>query len=183
MKKLLIFTFILFSAQSFGLSFESGWNPFFEKEVVVSCNEDEYFCDNLCDEKEKCVFKEKACRDCIGSSVYMTYIFNYAGKSIVRTEEEVPMEDLIIMLKSGLFSTIHAKSIYNHVERFDSPVLKEKFQRLCNPYVDEYPMLVYDVEKVSKKLGKPKYVVCNDPEGVRVFTVGLPADGVDSSLE
>ena len=157
----------------------AGWNPFFEKEVTLNCANGDYFCEDFCSKKSQCIIKEGPCRNCIGSDTYLTYIFNYVGKSIVRTEEEVSEYELIDFLKKGMFSTLSAKSIYNHVESFNGSVIKTKFQRLCAPYKDEYPIILYNVEEVSFLLKKPEFVLCNDPSGIKIFRVGKPSDGVD----
>lgn len=177
-----LITYFFLITNSYGFTMTADWNPFFEKEVSFNCSEGDYFCQDYCGKSSQCIVKENFCRNCIGSDTYLTYIFNYVGKTIVRSDIEVTDYELLDFVKKGNFSTISAKSIYNHVERFDGSLIKRKFQALCAPYQDEYPLIVYNVEKTSHLLKRPEFIVCNDPSGLKVFKVGKPGDGVETSF-
>jgi hypothetical protein len=156
MKNTLILLVLLLSGFAQSIEIESRWNYRFEKEVVMSCFDDEYFCEDLCENKTQCVIEEKVCRDCIGSTPYLTHVFNQLGKSIVKSQK-AQAEDLLELLETGHFATINSKSIYNHVDRYGSSVVLDKFKALCE--VDD-PTVFFEVETISKLLGKPKLLVC-----------------------
>ena len=179
MKLLLIISFYLLTISSGNaFSVTSDWNPFFVKEVAINCSEGDYFCQDYCGKKSQCLIEEEFCRNCVGSDLYLTYIFNHVGKTIVRAEEEISEYEFIDFINKGMFSTISAKSVYNHVERFNGDLIKGKFQKLCSPYNDEYPIIFYNIEEVSFLLEKPEFLVCNDSTtGIKIFKMGTPADG------
>ena len=160
MKKSFILIFLLTAANSWSLEIKSGWNFKFEKEVTLACSEDEYFCDDFCDNRKKCIIKEEICRDCIGPTPYLTHVFNQLGKSIVKSEKAYE-EDVLELLGSKNFASINKKSVYNHVDRFNSPRTKEKFEALCDFQVPN-PVILFETENISKKLGKPKFLICGD---------------------
>jgi hypothetical protein len=153
------------------LNFKSNWNFKFEKELIISCNEDEYYCDDLCLNQKVCVIKEKLCRDCLGSTPYMTHIFNQIGKSIVSTEEDVLMEDVFDFIKGENFATLTSRSVYNSVDRFNSELMQEKFRSLCVSGDVESPMMIFATQEVSNLLAKGLYVICNE-KAYRVDMMG-----------
>jgi len=168
MKKTLILLTILFSGSALSIELDSRWNYKFEKEVVLTCSQDEYFCEDLCENKERCIIKENVCRDCIGSTPYLTHVFNQIGRSIVSEGIEAPVEDLIELLRDGKFSSISSKSIYNHVDRFGSNKIMSKFESLCD-YESQNPVMIFETQEVSKLLGKPKYLICNNNDNTKLF--------------
>jgi len=160
-KRLLILT-LLIAGNAFALQLESGWNYKFEKEVFLKCTEDEYICDDFCENKKHCRIKEKICRDCVGSSIYMTHFFNNLGKSIVSSGVEIPVEELLAMLENGAFATITAKSVYNHIDFFNGSKIQEKFSFLCQGYNVESPLVFLETNPVSKMPIGAKYLVCGE---------------------
>ena len=182
MKSLVFTILILFSSIANSYEFVSGWSPFFEKELKMVCSEGDYSCDQLCQNDSECLFEEKVCRNCIGSSIYLTHIFDNVGKSIVRREEKASFYELFDLINFKLFSSISSKSIYNHVTGYNSKELKEKFQSLCLPYKVEYPVIIFEMDTISGYLGKPKYLICNDPEGTQIFRMGDSLTGVETGF-
>ncbi|TDJ07851.1 MAG: hypothetical protein E2O68_03025 [Deltaproteobacteria bacterium] len=165
MKNTFILITILLSGSALSVELDARWNYKFEKEVVLTCSEDEFFCEDLCESKEKCIIKENVCRDCIGSTPYLTHVFNQLGRSIVKTDE-AQVEDLVELLKSNHFAAITSKSVYNHVDRFGTEKIADKFGALCD-FTAKNPVMVFEVKKVSKLLGAPKFLVC----GSEIFHV------------
>ena len=182
MRIIALLSVLLFSLNTFAFRVESGWNDFFEKEVLLKCKVGDYSCEDFCGKTKECKITEEFCRDCIGTSVYLTYIFNHIGKTIVRTEEEVSLYDFYDLVRSNKFSTLTSSSVYNHVDVFGANDLLTKFENLCFPYYDPNPVLFYEVQKVSRLLGKPKFLVCNDLGGTKIFKIGTPGSGVDLIL-
>jgi hypothetical protein len=157
---------------SLAYSFEVSdrWNHRFEKETILNCSESEYFCDDLCGMKFKCVVKERVCRDCIGSSVYLTHIFDQIGRSIINSDE-TQIDDLLELLKTGRFNSISAKSVYNIMDGVADTDLLRRFKSLCPSEEFQNPIMIFEVEDVSMRLGRPKFLVCNQGENSRIFQV------------
>ena len=178
--KILTLLFIFYPFFSFGLEVESGWSPFLKKEVTITCQEDESLCDLLCQDQRECKVSEKVCRNCIGTDIYITHVFLNMGRLIVPVEEEVSPYELIDFLSKKQFATLTSKSIYNHVLKFNSKKLKRKFQKMCLPYQVDYPIVFFEVQKISRLLGRPKYIICDDKEqGSVIKRMGNAADAVE----
>ena len=153
MKNAIILFTILLSGSALSMEMDSRWNYKFEKEVVLTCSEDEFFCEDLCESKDKCVIKENVCRDCIGSTPYLTHVFNQLGKSIVKSDA-AQVEDLVELLETDSFATISVKSIYNNVDTFGSNKIIDKFGALCDFTADK-PIMVFEVKEVRCERALP----------------------------
>lgn len=165
--KFLVLTFLAFSSLAHSFTLETRWNYKFEKETVFTCNSEETLCQDIC-LKDKCVQKETICRDCIGSSIYLTNFFTQIGKSIVKSDETM-VEDLRDLVLDESYVTIDAKSIYNHVTAFNDLEIRTKLQSLCLPLVDEKPIVVLKTNKASKLIQKALFVVCKSGETSTIF--------------
>ncbi len=166
----LIFISLFFCRSVLSVEVSERWNYKFQKEVVVNCGEGEYFCDDLCDKKDQCIIKEKVCRDCLGSTVYLTHIFDQIGRSIVASEE-AQIEDMIELLKANRFSIITPTSVYNMVDAMGDKKIEKRFASLCPSEEFKNPMVIFDTQEVSGLLGKPKLIVCNNGENTKVFHI------------
>jgi hypothetical protein len=155
---------------AFSLEVTDRWNHKFQKEVVVTCEESEYFCEDLCEKKEQCILKEKVCRDCIGSTIYLTHVFDQIGRSIVASEE-AQFEDMIELLGSNNFSVISSNSVYNMVDALGDKNIEKRFASLCPSQEFSRPTIIFEVKEVSGLLGKPKLIVCNNGENSKIFHV------------
>ncbi len=179
--KLNIFSMVFFlglglSKPASSIEVKDEWNHRFQKEVVISCGESEYFCDDLCGKKDQCVIKEKVCRDCIGSTVYLTHIFDQIGRSIVASDD-AQIEDVLDLLKSNRFSTISSNSVYNMVDGTGNKDIERRFASLCPSEEYSKPVIIFETQEVSGLLGKPKLVVCNNGKNTKVFHID-PNGGV-----
>lgn len=145
----------------YAAEFSNSWSDTFEKTVTMSCFEEDTTCEEFCGDKETCEVKEKVCRDCIGTSVTMTYIFNYMGLNLVNTGKEISTYEITDLLESGLFVTLTSKSIYNHVDSHNSLRLRRKFRSLCENRA-RMPVVFFDSDPVTKKIGKVRFVACDD---------------------
>jgi hypothetical protein len=161
---------------AFSIEVADRWNYKFQKEVIINCTESEYFCDDLCGKKDQCVIKEKVCRDCLGSTVYLTHIFDQIGRSIVASEE-AQIEDMIELLETKRFSAITSTSVYNMVDAMGDKKIEKRFASLCPTEEYKNPVVIFETQEVSGLLGRPKLVVCNNGENTKVFHVN-PNGGV-----
>jgi hypothetical protein len=181
MMQLILLTLILSSITGSALALElkTDWTAKFQKEVTLSCSESEsYRCEEICNNKKECHFKEKTCRDCIGTTTLMTFIFREMGRNYTSNHIEVDWTHVVETLEHGKFATLTSKSIYNQIDRFDSRSLREKFQSLC-PTLVEYPVAFFNVEASSGRISTPDFVVC----GSNVYSLELnPEVTVEKSI-
>lgn len=159
MKLLVIFSFIC-STQSMSAEWTHFWNDSYQKVVKAECSENDDLCLRACGEEKSCEFEEGICRDCIGTSLYMTSLFNGMGK-IYRSTDTVRSSELLDLIETGDFITLSSKSIYNHVEAFNSKKLKARFQSLCSDGT-KYPLVFIAAESGSRLPGEVLYVTCGN---------------------
>lgn len=160
LKFISLFTILFYSASSFAISYTSVWTEDYRKNVVMSCSADEFQCDDLCG-KSTCEIKEKVCRNCIGSDLYITHIFRDMGRSFRSTGFEISYYEVLERLTKGFFASFTSRSIYNQIDRFDSAPLRKKFQSLCLNDT-KYPVVVFKVDNISRKLEEVQFVICGD---------------------
>ena len=160
---------LLMTINAYAFKVESRWNTQFKKEVVLNCEGNSLECYSICANEKECVVYEKPCKDCIGTSVFMTHLFENIGKSYVNSMYEVSLYEFFKYLNRGLFSTVSSRSIFNHVSKFDNPELKERFMSLCEDST-EYPNVFIGVEPVTRTPNSVMYVSCLDNnKNTRVF--------------
>lgn len=136
---------------------DSFWTPDYKKVNKISCNEDEYICQDICD-SDSCEIEENYCRSCIGNDPYITSIFSTLGLTFQNTNQRVSNNEIYNFIKDNRFISITSKSVYNNIDSYDSPVLQQRFQSLCPEYT-AYPILLLELEEGNIP-GNLKYVVC-----------------------
>ena len=133
MKILLIGMTLISSVSAFEIS--EGWNEDYNPELTVKCSDLDRFCLELCQNELKCVIPQKVCKDCIGTSVLMTNIFDRMGVGYRNAGTAVDELELVDFIKAGNFVTFTSRSIYNQTDSFDSPSTRARFQSLrCPPF-------------------------------------------------
>ena len=157
-KKFLFILFLTISAVSAN-EIDHRWNEYLSKELVVKCLEDSRLCEEICGDEYLCVIPERPCRNCMGATPQMTYIFSEMGKMIV-AEEEISDYELIDLIKSQNFISISSKSIYNQYSALDAPELKARFQSLCPESEGSNPIVFFGLNPTSLRLEEAKMVTC-----------------------
>jgi hypothetical protein len=158
---LLIIALVLVSQISFGFTVESNWNDKYEKELSFYCVEGDTLCNDLCHNDKSCKVKEETCHNCIGTSISITYIFNFMGKAYTNTQIEMNEADVLEKLESGNFVSFSSRSIYNHVDRYNSSTLRRNFRSLCSDGT-RYPIVMFNKTAVSQKVGDVEFVFCDN---------------------
>ena len=185
MKKLIILIFIFSLNLASAAKIDNRWNAFFNKEVTVTCEYSHEYaqCEEICGDKYYCVIPEQTCRNCLGTSPYMTHIFKEMGKVYV-SRDLVTDYELIDLLRSGNFVSINSKSIYNQVTKWNSNSLRHKFQSLCQGIKDENPLVFFEMDEISLKLGQVKFVECRENGESKIFQMVNDGDfEINSSID
>ncbi|OUR99950.1 hypothetical protein A9Q84_02660 [Halobacteriovorax marinus] len=172
MKNLLL-SIILFSISSLSSAYtvESSWNDKYEKELSFYCSSEDTMCLDLCGEATMCKVKEETCHNCIGTSITLTYIFNYMGKAYTNTGVETLDGEVLSSLKGSEFVSFSSRSIYNHVDRFNSSSLKRNFRSLCTDGT-RYPIVLFKKNRGSQRVADVQFVFCDNG----VFEMEFGAD-------
>jgi len=118
-----------------------------------------------------CTVKEETCHNCIGTSISLTYIFNYMGKAYTNTGISALEGDVLSSLKEGKFVSFSSRSIYNHVDRFNSSTLKRNFRSLCTDRT-RYPIVLFKKSTQTQRVSDVQFVFCDNG----VFEMEFGAD-------
>lgn len=151
----LITALFIFSLSSFAVTVETQWSEASEKSLLLTCNENEV-CRQFC-EGASCEVPEKVCKNCVSTSIAMTFAFKEMGRTIVSTEA-LDAYALVDLLQTKEFVSLTSRSIYNLVERFNSNSLKRKFRSLCADGT-AYPHAFFN-KTASGEIGAPQLVWC-----------------------
>jgi len=161
-------TYAGFSARSSNnndlLAFFELWTEDYKPYLSVQCDlRNQSDCERLCrlDDNFSCQLPMKVCRDCIGTSLLVTDIFEGMGVRYKNTGKEIRLDEFVDFLRLGQFVTFSAKSVYNHVDNYDSLNLQMRFNGLC-PFEPRNPAIVFfDLRPKSNVLNKVRYLACD----------------------
>lgn len=135
------------------------WNSENSPMMNSTCSTNERFCKELCNQEGECSFNVKVCKDCVGTSILMTNIFEQMGTQYRNTGSQVSEYELIDFIKEQNFVIFSSRSIYNQIDSFDGPVIRARFQSLCSSGI-EYPVVFFQLKEKSSVINEIKYVVC-----------------------
>ncbi|MCK6596528.1 MAG: hypothetical protein L6Q33_15140, partial [Bacteriovoracaceae bacterium] len=145
-------------------SFYEIWSEDYKPFLKIQCSErDSEICSKVCelDFTGTCQVPMKVCRDCIGTSLLVTDIFEGMGVRYKNIGKEIRFDEFIDFLRANQFVTFSAKSVYNHVDNYDSLNLQMRFNGLC-PFEPKNPAVVFfDLRPKSNVLNKVRYVACD----------------------
>ena len=158
------------SSSSFAETLQTRWNRFFRKELIITCENEELICSQVCNDKYYCVVKEEICRDCTGTTPYLTNIFKEMGRMYVRAEK-VGEDELTDFIATQQFTTFSSESIFNHISAFKDPAIVNAFKSLCPQSVSATPLVFFAVDGVSKELGQAKYLSCQINDNVDYYKI------------
>lgn len=153
---------ILFKLTStFAFDINENWNQQNILQLEINCSDGDRFCNDLCHQDESCKIEEKICYNCVGTSLLMNSIFEQMGQKYRNTEVEVSPYELIDFLTQKKFISFTSKSIFNQIDAYDSPLLKNRFQSLCSNQTN-YPVVIFELDLKSNSPRTVKYVICSE---------------------
>ncbi len=154
---ILIFLFV--SGYALGVEISTYWNDQNQKVVQVNCSyKSSDLCLQTCNEEYQCKVLEPICIDCVGTSIIMTYYFQEMGRLIYNTGHLIDPYFAADMLSSDEFISLSARSIYNHIDSFNSFSLQRRFRSMCND--GTFNPIVFFSRENSGTIGQPKWVWC-----------------------
>lgn len=101
--------------------------------LSVTCDpkKDLNACMSLCNNASKCEIQEAYCRSCAGTqNLKLKRILDSVGTSTVASGLKTA-KDLLTILKSGNFATLHSMTIYNYSGVYDGEQIRGQFRYLC----------------------------------------------------
>ncbi len=171
MKKIIFAFFILIIKSSFALTFSEEWSSQYTLNLKVQCNlNEDQLCNEICDGKSvlslnnsgySCLIPQTICRDCIGTSLRVSDIFENMGTKYKNNGSEVHYYTFIDFIKSRKFTTFSSQSVFNHVESYDAEILQQKFRSLCPINTKNRPLVFFSLLEKSNRLDQVVYVTCD----------------------
>lgn len=150
---------MFFSSQALGAQINTYWNDQNQKIVQINCSyESNDLCLQTCDNEYECKINEPICIDCVGTSIVMTYYFQEMGRLIYNTGGYVDVYTAADLLVSNDFISLNSRSIYNHIDSFNSFSLQRRFRRMCND--GTFSPIVFFSRENSGTIGQPKWIWC-----------------------
>lgn len=156
-----LFMFLSFTTVAFAnWSVDEYWDINNSPRLKFTCDRYDTLCTNLCEFSTSCDVKELVCRDCIGTSILMTNIFEGMGTQYRSTGETVRVYEFVDFILQGMYVTFSSKSIYNQTDSYNSDFLKNKFLSLC-PANTKNAMAFFSLRNGTNILEDSKFVICD----------------------
>lgn len=163
---LILLSFMTLQNYVFAMGVEEVWSSEYRPQLKLSCTEgEESMCSDLCpgsSSAKECILDQKVCRDCVGTSLLVTNIFEGMGVRYRNRGDEVSFYEFVDLIASKNFVSFTSKSVYNHVDSYDSLVLQKKFQSLCPVNSTLMPVVFFDLKPRTNVLNKVRYVACGE---------------------
>lgn len=156
----LIFLFIIIPFSLHAQVLEINWTSGFRKEINVTCEANDLFCETLCNASSQCIVPEGPCRDCIGTSIKMNHLITEIGNTITNKGLVANKSRAIEALKSNRFITLTAQDVYNVIDAARSVKTFKKFEKLC-PEESVNQILFLSVNSTSREIKRPEFVYCD----------------------
>lgn len=157
---LLILSLSLFQAAQAQWTVSEYWDQDNSPRLKFVCDKYDVLCNQLCSSSSVCEIKQVVCRDCIGTSILMTNIFEGMGTFYRSTGESINAYEFVDFIKRGMYVIFSSKSIYNQADSYDSDALKAKFLSLC-PSDTQNSLVFFSLKTSSNVLEEVKYVICD----------------------
>lgn len=101
--------------------------------LQLICKADqERFCLKLCGNASLCMIPEPTCRSCAGTeNLKLKLILDEVGASIRVDAKPQPDQELLDILRSNSWMSLHPKTLYNYSSNYDNLQLRAQFFALC----------------------------------------------------
>ncbi len=143
MRVIFILALILLVNTSFAVQFAPLMKA--APKVEVKCNPSEESCLSLCQGELECVLDTALCRDCLGSSLFLTELYRSLGRSLLPSHE-LSIEKLFEDLKDKKLMVIDRRFFLNIFEDHNSFDFKEYYSLLCG-HQDSMPILFAELDR------------------------------------
>jgi len=153
---------LLFSIISFNLFSQTisvHWNQQLRKDIDISCSMLEEECIHFCSGNQACKIEEKFCRDCIGTSLRMSYLLDSLGREIINNQIHFSIKDFFKNLKGDKYIAMTPDDIYNVIDPYRSIQVFNKFASLCPE--ESLNQIIFFSVGVDRKIGDPEVIYCN----------------------
>ncbi len=176
MKSIVCLTVVLFNLTAFSqVRLSVKWESDYKKYLTLKCGEKNRVCRNIC-KANICKIEEKECFNCVGTSIFMTNLFQELGRTITSNLSSYYTKGKIYEAIEGNKIFMTSKSIYNIYSKYNSRKVQRQFSKLCRTKSVEDPILVIDVFEGTNEPYQPSFVICQDKEGYKVHEMQVDSD-------
>lgn len=121
-----------------------------------------YYCYELCGNFDYCEVKENTCRSCAGTQgIRLKRVLDEVGTEIVADANPTSMLDLMALLKTQNFISLHAHSIYNFSSDYDGDKIRAQFRMLCHNTEDDLQgILLIETHPITHQLERIAGAFC-----------------------
>ncbi len=158
---IILILFFLKIQLSYSVEISELWNDQNRPYLILECLPQDKLCSATCANEGQCAIEQKVCKDCVGTSILMTNIFERMGIFYRNSGNKISTQEFAHFLQDHNFVTFTSRSIYNQTDSFDSPQTKARYQSLC-PDQTEYPVVFFELKAKSSVLNAVKYVACQN---------------------
>ena len=171
MKNFTLYTSIMIFASIWNQSYGFTLEPMIletGQSIIMKCDPTkETACLETCDHHSICQISENFCRDCAGTqSLKLKLILDHVGTTIVSKGEPKPDQELITVLRTHQFITLHPSTLYNYSSPYDGAQIRAQFKYLC-PHLDlssdQSGILVIQIN-ADHTIGKIQGAICPEME-------------------
>lgn len=143
----------------FGLELKEFWGENFTPFLKLKCLEDNQACQLTCENESSCMIPMPLCIGCVGTSIITTFYFEEMGRALNRSNRTIDLYSFTDFIQEENFIILSSKSIYNHVDSYDSPALRRRFRSMC-PEENTQDPLVFFSRQQNLEIGTPLFVWC-----------------------
>jgi hypothetical protein len=121
--------------------------------LKIKCNSpEEDICTRICGHQFECFIQERFCRSCAGTqNLKLKRILDEVGTILVASDKILPADDLIRVLASGDFFTLHSRSIYNYSSEYNGAQINAQFRSLCQDQSDQTGILLIRADPITQR--------------------------------
>jgi hypothetical protein len=162
------------SLNLFSQTISVNWNQQLRKEIDVSCSLHEEECIHFCAGHQACKMEEKFCRDCIGTSLWMSHLLDSLGREITNKKIHFPIKDFFKNLKGDKYIAMTPDDIYNVIDPYRSIHVYNKFAALCPE--ESLSQIIFLSTGLDRKIGKAEVIYCNYINGHAFYELDSSPD-------
>jgi hypothetical protein len=120
-------------------------------------------CISICNSSIQCEITESFCKSCAGTNqLKLKRIFDAIGTSLVAKETILSNQDLLKILVSGNFITLHSRTIFNYTSVYNGDQINAQFQAFCPGSSDSNGLLMIETDSETHQIGKILGAICTN---------------------
>jgi len=132
------FILTVLCSNSFGMMIYPGVNEHGQILSITCDSQIETACMQICNQTSRCEINESYCRDGAGTqNLKIKRILDGVGTQTIANGNPKPIKELIQILKSGAFTSLHSLTLYNYSSVYDGDQVRAQFRYLC-PNLSEF---------------------------------------------